>query len=210
MNKSLLFTALLLSTAVNAKDLGTWGDLYPIHEPDLLDTIRSRLGDMQASGELAEQQENFKQDVIANSLRPAPVAGLAIAHEDRTWFVDPTFILGRDIADQNGRVFAHLGQHVNPLDNVPFKQTLYFIDADDKRQVAWMKKQMPDTELVKVILVKGNIRDASDALNTRVYFDQQGALTSRFNLKAVPARVTAAADGRRLQVEEFGIAEVTP
>lgn len=210
MNKSLLFTAFLLSTAVNAKDLGTWGDLYPIHEPDLLDTIRSRLGDMQASGELAEHQDNFKQDVIANSLRPTPVVGLAIAREDRNWVVDPTFVLDRDIADQTGRVFAHRGQRVNPLDNVPFKQALYFIDADDKRQVAWMKMQKPDTELVKVILVKGNIRDAADALNTRVYFDQQGALTSRFNLKAVPARVTAAADGRRLQVDEFGIAEVTP
>lgn len=201
MPVSLLFVCV----AAGAKDLGTWGDLYPIHEPDLLNTIHQRLNEMQDSGELAEKQQEYKEEMIRNSLRPLPVPGLAIAQKNRTWMVDPTFIVARDISDQHGRVFAHRGQRVNPLDVVPFAQTLYFIDADDKRQLAWMKAQKPKTELYKIILVKGNIRDATEALDTRIYFDQQGQMTDRFGLKAVPAHVTAAPDGKRLQVEEIAM-----
>lgn len=196
---------LLVCATATGRDLGTWGDLYPIHEPDLLNTIHHRLNEMQESGELAEKQQEYKDKMIRNSLRPLPVPGLAIAQKNRTWMVDPTFIVARDISDQNGRVFVHRGQRVNPLDVVPFAQTLYFIDADDKRQLAWMKVQKPKTELYKIILVKGNIRDATEALNTRIYFDQQGQMTDRFSLKAVPARVTAAPDGRRLQVDEIAM-----
>lgn len=211
MNKpSRLLPLLLIFNAVSARDLGTWGDIYPIHEPDLLYTLHSRLEEMQDSGELAQHQEAFQQEVIANSLRPVPVAGLAFARENRTGFVDPTFILSHDIADTHGRVFAHRGQQVNPLESVPFKQTLYFIDADDKRQIDWVKKQKPETELIKVILVKGNIQDASDLLDMRIYFDQQGVLAKRFKLRAVPARVTAASDGKRLQIDEFAIEELMP
>lgn len=204
-HRMMAVSLLFVCVTATAKDLRTWGDLYPIHEPDLLNTIHQRLNEMQESGELAEKQQEYKEEMIRNSLRPVPVPGLAIAQKNRTWMVDPTFIVARDISDQNGRVFAHRGQRVNPLDVVPFAQTLYFIDADDKRQLAWMKAQKPKTELYKIILVKGNIRDATEALNTRIYFDQQGQMTDRFSLKAVPARVTAASDGKRLQVDEIAM-----
>jgi conjugal transfer pilus assembly protein TraW len=42
-------------------------------------------------------------------------------------------------------VFARKGDVLNPLKTVPFMQTLYFIDGDDPDQVAWMKRQVPDT-----------------------------------------------------------------
>ena len=196
---------LLVTATAQAKDLGTWGDLYPITEPDLLTTIHQRLEAMEESGELAKKQDEFKQRVIEHTLRPTPVNGLAIAQKDRTWFVDPTFTVSQDIKDARGVVFAHRGQKVNPLESVPFVQTLYFIDADDARQVAWMRAQKPATDMVKVILVKGDIREATQALDTRIYFDQEGVLTQKFNLKAVPARVTAAKDGKRLQVDEFAV-----
>ncbi|SPX55390.1 conjugal transfer pilus assembly protein TraW [Klebsiella pneumoniae] len=34
---------------------------------------------------------------------------------------------------------------MNPLQYVPFNQTLYFINGDDPVQVAWMKRQTPPT-----------------------------------------------------------------
>ena len=75
MTRACLLTLLLIGGAHGA-DLGTWGDLYPITEPNMLTTIHDRLNAMQESGELAEQQEAFKERVIKNSLRPAPVTGL--------------------------------------------------------------------------------------------------------------------------------------
>ena len=116
MTRACLLTLLLIGGGAHGADLGTWGDLYPITEPNMLTTIHDRLNAMQESGELAEQQEAFKERVIKNSLRPAPVTGLKLASEDSTHFVDPTFVVGQDIADHQGRVFARKGDKVNPLD----------------------------------------------------------------------------------------------
>lgn len=201
--------AWLLTAPVQAADLGTWGDLYPITEPDMLVTIRERLGAMQESGELAAQQEAFKARVIENSLRPAPVAGLTLAPQDSTHFVDPSVVVSQDLADHQGRVFARKGERLNPLDVAPFVQTLYFIDGDDPRQLAWMRAQRPATLIHKVILVNGDIRKSTEQLDTRIYFDQGGVMSQKFALTAVPARVSAAPDGQRLQVDTVAL-EVTP
>ncbi|QLK63896.1 type-F conjugative transfer system protein TraW (plasmid) [Enterobacteriaceae bacterium Kacie_13] len=204
--KRLCFIILLSGfSAVHAADLGTWGDLYPITEPDLIGTIGQRLHAMEESGELAEKQEAFKQRVIENSLRPKPVSGLAIAQENTTRLFDPAFVVDKDIADHQGTVFARQGQRVNPLDSVPFTQTLYFLDADDKRQLAWFRAQRPATLGIKVILVNGDIAQATQALSTRIYFDQDGVLSKKFALTAVPARVIAAPDGHHLQIDTFDI-----
>ncbi|AWK15131.1 type-F conjugative transfer system protein TraW [Candidatus Fukatsuia symbiotica] len=205
MKRLWLTIILVYSTLVKAADLGTWGDLYPITEPDMLMTIYNRLHDMEQSGELAKQQAAFKQRVIKNSLRPAPVTGLTVAQEDSTHYVDPSFVVSQDMADHQGRIFAHTGERHNPLEFVPFVQTLYFIDADDPRQMAWLKQQKPATPVHKVILVKGDIRASTLALDTRIYFDQQGLMSRKFALTAVPARVTASKEGKRLRVETFAI-----
>ena len=111
--------------------------------------------------------------------------------------VDPTVSVTADMADQNGRIFARKGQRINPLDTVSLAGPLYFLDADDERQVAWFNQQPAELNR-KVILVGGNIRDATKALNTRIYFDQDGTLSRRFGLTYIPAVVCQ--DGNSLLV----------
>jgi len=200
---------LLFCAAAGAKDLGTWGDLYPVAEPDLLDTLRGRLAEMEKSGELARHQAALLDAVTQSALRPAPVAGIGRADAHHTRFADPSFTVAQDIATPDGAVIARRGQRVNPLESVPFTQTLWFIDADDPRQIAWVKRQAAAGAASKIILVKGSVRAAADALDARVYFDQQGALSRRFGLTAVPARVAAAPDGLRLQVDEYAEEELS-
>lgn len=195
--------AILLISVAQAADLGTWGDLYPITEQDMLVTINERLADMKQSGELDKEQQAFKERVIKNSLRPPRVQGLKLAAENATHFVDTTFVVSQDIADHQGRVFARKGDRVNPLDSVPFNQTLFFIDADDPRQITWIQKQKPNTVIYKVILVNGDIKKSTKILNTRIYFDQEGTLTNRFKITAVPAVVHAAPGGKHLQVDTY-------
>lgn len=100
-------------------------------------------------------------------------------------------------------LFARKGEVVNPLKTVPFVQTLYFINGDDADQLAWMKRQVPETLMSKIILVRGSIPDTSAALDSRIYFDQNGVLSKRFGLTAVPARITPAPSGERLNIETF-------
>ncbi|OLF56987.1 conjugal transfer protein TraW [Aeromonas veronii] len=207
MNRYAIYPAfaLMLTASSHAVDLGTWGDLYPISEPDMLSTIQGRLKSMQESGELEALQTAFKERVIEHTLRPAPVTGLTLADKDSTHFIAPSVVVSQDMTDHQGRVFAKKGQRLNPLATVPFNQTLYFIDADDPRQLTWMRQQRPTTPLYKVILVKGNVREATQALDTRLYFDQEGVLSRKFALTAVPARVSAAPDGLRLQVDTVAL-----
>lgn len=207
MGGRILVISLLLSGALQAKELGTWGELYPVAEEDMLSTIHNRLKAMEESGEMAREQDAFKERVIRNTLRPKPVTGLRIARDNTTHYIDPSVTVSEDLKDHEGRVFARRGQVVNPLDTVPFTDTLYFIDADNPAQLAWMKAQKPGTLTYRVILVNGDIREATKALDTRIYFDQDGTLSQKFGLKAIPARVTLAEDRRRLRVDTFALAE---
>ncbi|RZM74387.1 conjugal transfer protein TraW, partial [Klebsiella pneumoniae] len=49
------------------------------------------------------------------------------------------------------------------------------------------------------------IPDTSAALDSRIYFDQNGVLSKRFGLTAVPARITPAPSGERLNIEVFPV-----
>ncbi|MCL6746913.1 type-F conjugative transfer system protein TraW [Kosakonia sp. R1.Fl] len=202
MSKDLLLL-LLLSGVVQAKNLGTWGEMYPIAEQDMLTTIQTRLKAMEASGEMAREQDAFRQRVMENTLRPKPVEGLTLAQKNTTHYIDPSLTISEDLKDQQGRVFARKGQVINPLDTVAFTDTLYFIDADNPQQLAWIKAQKPETLTARVILVNGDIREATNALDTRIYFDQDGTLSRKFALTAIPARVTLSEDRRRLRIDTF-------
>ena len=201
MKAPLALSLMLLSCSVMATDLGTWGDLWPVEEPDMLSVIEKRLQTLQQSGEMEKKMTEFKDRVVRNSQRPSPVEGIrrAIRYE-RRWF-DPTVRVDKDLSDSHGNIFAQAGQVFNPLEVTAFNETLWFIDGDDPDQVAWVKRQTPDTLIARIILVRGNIPETSKMLDSRIYFDQNGALTTRFGISEVPARVTAAPSGLRLQVE---------
>ncbi|HGF5688030.1 TPA: type-F conjugative transfer system secretin TraK [Escherichia coli] len=98
-------------------------------------------------------------------------------------------------------VFARQGEVMNPLQYVPFNQTLYFINGDDPAQVAWMKRQTPPTLESKIILVQGSIPEMQKSLDSRVYFDQNGVLCQRLGIDQIPARVSAVPGDRFLKVE---------
>lgn len=194
-----------LTPLAQAKDLGTWGDTWPVAEQSFLTLIHDRLQSLQDSGQLAALQQQFQQRAEQHTLRPAPVEGLQTDTQAHTRWYDPTFEARQDVADMQGQVFVHKGDRINPLDTLPLSTTLYFINGDDKRQVAWMKAQKPPTLTYKVILVNGNIRDAADSLSERIYFDQAGVLSRELGLKYIPAVVTQ--DGKRLKITSAAIAE---
>ena len=102
-----------------------------------------------------------------------------------------------------GNIIARRGDRVNPFDKVPYNQTLFFIDGDNRDQVAWLKPQLDNAGNFKIILVNGNIKEASDALDERIYFDQAGVLTTKFGFEHTPVRVTR--DDQVLKIEEIPV-----
>ncbi|HCM9429395.1 TPA: type-F conjugative transfer system protein TraW [Enterobacter hormaechei subsp. xiangfangensis] len=191
----------LATASVGAKDLGTWGHLWAPAEPDLLVFIQQRLESMEQSGEMKKLQDEAVERVKKNAVRPAPVQGLTPAVRYRATVYDPTFTVAETITDMKGNVVARKGDRVNPLDKVPYNQTLFFIDGDNEDQVKWTKKQISGITDFKIILVNGNIRETSEALDEQIFFDQSGVLTAKFKFEHTPTRITR--DGRVLKIEEI-------
>ena len=204
MRAQLAAPALLLATIVagvpaSARDYGQQGTIWPVIEPDLLAQIHARLTHLEKTGETAKLGEELKRRTIARVNRPEPVAGLGSAAAARSWRFDPTIVVERDIADATGRVIVAAGTRINPLDTVPLRAPLVFLDGDDPEQLAWATRRFASTK-TKLILVRGAPLELMKARQHRFYFDQGGTLVKHFGIRAVPATVEQ--QGRVLIVTE--------
>ena len=196
----ILVTALLSSPAL-ARDYGQQGTHFPIIELDLLKQIQSRLQTMDKNGDIDRLNQKLKARTIARVNRPKSVTGLVRATKTTTRLFDPTITLQADILDHDKRRIWAKGTRVNPLDTVPLRAALIFLDGDDPAQLEWAFAQKSKT--AKLILTKGAPLQLMKARQRRFYFDQGGKLTEHFDIKALPAMVDQ--QGRMLRIREFAL-----
>lgn len=192
----------ILSEAASARDYGQQGEVFPVIETDLLSVIQNKLTTMQTSGALDRANKELAARTEARVKRPTPVKGIVVASQSRSWIHDPTITVEQDLRDGKGRVIVARGTRVNPLDTVPFRQRLVFLDGDDPAQVAWVMGRTTALN-AKLILVRGSPFALMKAEQRRFYFDQSGTLTTKFGVRAVPAVIEQA--GRTLKVSEIAI-----
>jgi conjugal transfer pilus assembly protein TraW len=195
----------ILNTAL-AKDLGTFGTLYPIEEVDPLQIILQKLKGMEESGELKQRNLELQKKAQASIERPKPVEDITRATTSRTFTYDPTYIVKEDLYDHQGRIFAKKGTKINPLENISLAHDLVFFNGDDEEQLAWVKNQLSkNTEIkpIKLILVKGTPLKLAEELKTHVYFDQGGILTKKLGIQHVPTVVSQ--EGLQLKIEEIDL-----
>lgn len=196
---ALLITTLLATIPASARDYGQHGTIWPVIEPDLLEQIHARLTHLEKTGETARLNKELQRRTIARVNRPAPVAGIGPAASVRSWRFDPTIRVERAIADDKGRVIVGAGTRVNPLDTVPLRVPLVFLDGDDPAQLAWAVRRYGATK-AKLILVRGAPLELMKARQRRFYLDQGGSLVKHFGIRAVPAIVEQ--EGRALLITE--------
>lgn len=210
-NKFIVSLFLIVSCSITyAANLGNYGQLYPIAETDMLDFIHARLETMQKNGELEKKQKEITERIQQNVLRPKPTL-LPVATQTKVYYYTPKFTVPWNIYDAQGNLIYKVGTSINALDSASvrvvspyarastFNETLLFIDADDHAQISYAKTIQSSYTLVKIILIKGNIKDAAKNLG-RVYFDQNGTLIKRFGISAVPTIIQR--DGQRLKITE--------
>ncbi len=195
---------ILFSLPISAKNLGSIGNVWTIQEENLLGIISEQLNEQFGGKSEEEIKREVQKRITENVLRP-PANNLNRASKNSERLFDPSFTLDRDIADHKGQIFARKGQVFSPFDAAPFNRTLIFIDADDAQQIKWLKEFKPETDIFKIVLIKGNIRDAAEQLDSEVYFDQQGSLITRFGIKAVPSVIDEAKGQKMLRIREFAI-----
>ena len=192
------FFILIIPGFILAKDLGVYGAVYPIVEPDMLSAIHKKLVSMQKSGQLAQARKDFISRSVSHILRPKPVSDvtdLGDAKPTKHLF-NPSIVLDKNITNATGNIIAKKGTRINPLTIKSFDEALLFIDGDNSKQIQLasveLKKLARKYRSIKIILVNGNINDTAKVLKHRIYFDQFGVLCHRFDIKHTPTLVTQA------------------
>lgn len=190
-----------IGSSAHALNLGQIGPTYGIGEPHLLKDIEQRLREKERNGELQRLLEEARGRSVAAVRNPAPIT-LAPTKTARTFYVDPSFTLDRNVIDAQGRLLFAAGTRKNPLDVVSLTRRLLFFDGRDPRQVRQARELMAaEGNRIKPILTGGSYLDLMKAWHAPVYYDQQGVLIRRFGIRQVPALVSQ--EGLRLRIDEM-------
>ena len=198
---SLLCVSIIPNLAL-ASDLGVVGPTYDIVERDLIEVMKDRFRRLEQTGEMRKLEDRYKAKVVEAVERPRPIQGITPTQTARTYFVDPTWTLDRNVLDEKGQVLFPAGTRVNPLDYAPMTQTLLFFDQRERSQVAFAKRFLAEAKArVKPILVGGEPLKLMRQWKREVFYDQGGVLSRKFLLQQVPALITQ--DGNRLRVDEI-------
>ena len=171
---------------VTAKDLGVFGEIWPIEEPNLLVQVENALTELERSGELARLNEAARARARERLEAPPAVPGIAPARASRSWLFDPAIVVQDDFVAPDGSVIAAAGTRIEPLEIRPMTWTLLFIDGTRPVEVEWALAQVAPT---RIILLAGRPFDLAKQHRRAFYFDQGGTLTERFGLEATPARI---------------------
>lgn len=174
-------------------DLGTFGEIFPITEKNLLEVIKAKLQKLFESGQLENHQKAIAEKAKNQLNRPLPVKVFTKTTNPRSFTYDPSITVPYDLKDHQGRVFHAKGTKVNPLETHSFKYPFLFVDGDDSEQVAWAIQQHQAAEVShkpKIILVQGAPLELSKQLNLPIYFDQSGVLVNKLGICQIPAKVS--------------------
>lgn len=203
MIKSLLPTLVLICVTFSgtsmAKDLGVFGAVYDITEKDALKEIeeKARNGDINRiinRGDLARKVKNYTPGDLKNVKLPP-------ARKDRTFLVDMTYTLDRDIADERGNVIYPKGYTFNPLDYVTYPGVIVILDGKSQTQVAWFKRSEYSKDLkTKVLITDGSYEELSNVLKRPVLYASR-AIIGVFQIKAMPSVVRQ--KGALMEVKEI-------
>lgn len=202
MNKLMGFALSLLMNGipVHAQNLGNYGEVFPIIEQDIRQVIMKKLQQMERSGELKRRRQELVARVETHVRRPKPL-NLTTTNYPRVFEIDPSIVVNQNLYAPDGMLIAKAGMHLNPFERISFSKILFFFNADDHKQVSWVKNHYKKYDHVKFILTGGDVKVASNVLGS-IYFDLEGRLSSYFHLKHVPSIVRQ--KGQVWSVQEIG------
>ena len=194
-----LAAVLAASLPVWALDLGTFGAMYPIAEPDALAEMKAKAARVDWKKYLDREKLTRK----VREYRPKDLERLPAAGRDWAFLADMTYTLDMDIPDGKGGILYPRGFTFNPLDFVAFNRTLVIIDGSDKRQVEWFRRSAWRGDVKSMLLLTGgNWYKVQEKLKRPVFYADK-RLVAKLGLKAVPA--VAVQKGRYMEVREYGI-----
>ncbi len=183
----LVLLCVTFSVTCMAKDLGVFGAVYDIAEKDALKEIEEKAKEVDVNriinrGDLARKVKNYTPGDLKDVKLPP-------ARKERTFFVDMTYTLDRDIADERGNVIYPKGYTFNPLHFVAYPGVIVILDGKSQGQVAWFRGSEYSKDMkTKLLITDGSHAELSNMLKRPVFFVNR-AIIGVFQIKAVPSVV---------------------
>lgn len=180
---AILWSIVAVSTvqAGTIRNLGVVGATYSIPEPSILADLQGQV----AKNNHAKQQwhEQIK------TYQPGELYNLPQATTDRTYQVDMTYTLNRDLTDADGKLIYPKGYTFNPLNYIDFPGAIIVIDGANPNQVAWFK-QTPYAEnhQMKLLITDGLAPELIQTLQRPVFYLTED-IARRLQLQAVPSLI---------------------
>jgi len=174
-------------------NLGVVGTTYPIAEPDMLADLQEQVRrNKEARKQWVEQIKTYQ---------PADLQALPQATADRTYQVDMTYTLNRNLTDADGKIIYPKEYSFNPLNYINFPGSIVVIDGGNPAQVKWFK-QTPyaDNHQVKLLITDGLAPELIETLQRPVFYLTED-IASRLQLQAVPSLIFQ--QGNRMLVREI-------
>jgi len=180
------------------------GYTYPIKEKHFLRWIKARLQQLKDSGAIARWQKQFQHHSLSPLQQVMVWRALPTATKRRIDYYNPTMTVSKDIIAASGRFVAVAGKTFNPLTSIKLTEPLFFYDATNIKQIAWVKQQLKQFhQSGKLILTTGNITEQAKLFKRPVYADQKGRLTQVLGITHVPALMTQ--EKLRLKIKEVAL-----
>lgn len=194
--------AVSFSANVSAKNLGVYGETYPVVEINFIEALQAKIQKMVDNGDWETYKKKYIKETLDGFKRPK---GFQLPHAltTQTRYFDPSIILEMDMRLPDGSFLARKGDYINPLKNQNMSSPLIFIDGDNEKQVQWALKKRLENPKAYIVLVNGNWYELSVKNKTKFWFDQTGEFINRMGIERTPSYVSQ--DNLRLRIDEVGL-----
>jgi len=189
VGKIIVYFLSLTTVLAEPRDLGVYGNLYPIEEVDLLAYINGRAKSVSPEEVEKRVRERFSSYVEVS-------LGVPEVREKRVRFVDPSITVSSPVYDHEGHVVAPPGK-LNPLEKIQLTKAIVVLKESQLGIVSKLKKNHKN---LLILLTDGNLKRASTTLGQMVYRADRNIL-ERLGVERVPSVITQ--EGEKLRVEEI-------
>jgi conjugal transfer pilus assembly protein TraW len=185
-------------------DLGLHGEVAEIDEPDLIAVMKQRLAAIDLQQQAKDSIETFWTRIEFRDLDEAQTY--------RRREINPAIVGVRNLATAEGQVFFREGERLNPLDKMPFTQTIFVFDAtqeDHLRLVERWRSELPQHARFILIATRLPREDGWESLKKlerrlkHPVFLLSPDVHARFELEYAPAKAYADNDRKVFVVEEI-------
>ena len=196
------FLCLFMTSSSMARDLGTFGTVYDIVEKNALRELEEKAKSVDFSKAvdrtaLVRKARNFTPEDVKEMGMIGP------ARKDRTFLVDMTYTLERDIKDDKGNIVYPAGYTLNPLSYVAYPRTLVILNGKRPDQIRWFEESSYAKDAqVTLLLTDGPYSDLGKSLKRPVFYAST-KLVEVFKIQAVPSVVRQS--GAFMEVTEVRI-----